>query len=208
MLICWCLLFQLVSVLVVLFLLLYLSLSLLFLKIVNDDPMQTSAKGGIVKPKIRLACTSLPLTPSSYKQVVMDLDWLQFMQLEYEALVNNGTWILVPHPPNQKVIGFIWVYRVKEKQWHFGQVKSKLVAQGFTQAHGVDYFDTFSPVKKPVTIRTVLHLALSCDWPLKQLDVNNAFLNGIFGKNVYMQRIKVFVDSQRSHYVCKLVKAL
>lgn len=53
-----------------------------------------------------------------------------------------------------------------------------------------------------------MHLALSNDWPLRQLDINNAFLNGTLGENVYMQQPKGFVDPHRPHYVCKLVKAL
>ncbi|GJV17684.1 ribonuclease H-like domain-containing protein [Tanacetum coccineum] len=51
---------------------------------------------------------------------------------------------------------------------------------GVVDTIGVDCGDTFSPVVKPATVRTVLSLALSCGWLVHQLDVKNAFLNGMF----------------------------
>jgi len=62
------------------------------------------------------------------------------------------------------------------------------VAKGFHQQHGIDYHETFSPVIKPATIRTILSLAASRNWPLRQLDINNAFLHGTLDGDVYMQQ--------------------
>ncbi|GKD01064.1 ribonuclease H-like domain-containing protein [Tanacetum coccineum] len=56
--------------------------------------------------------------------------------------------------------------------------KARLVANGSSQQLGVDFDETFSPVFKPATIRMVLSLAVSRKWPIHQLDVKNAFLNG------------------------------
>ena len=60
------------------------------------------------------------------------------------------------------------------------------MARGFTQQHGIDYHDTFSPVIKPVTIRMVLSLAVSRGWSLRQIDVSNAFLHGFLEEDVYI----------------------
>nr|GEY97639.1 hypothetical protein [Tanacetum cinerariifolium] len=55
--------------------------------------------------------------------------------------------------------------------------KSRLVANGSSQQLGVDFDETFIPVVKPTTIRTLLSFAVSRQWPIHQLDVKNAFLN-------------------------------
>ncbi|KAL5841857.1 hypothetical protein ACOSQ3_012460 [Xanthoceras sorbifolium] len=72
----------------------------------------------------------------------------------------------------------------------------------------MNYHDTFSPVIKPTTIRLVISFALTNDWPVHQLDVNNAFLHGTFNEEVYMSQPLGFVNKSKSSYVCPLHKAL
>ncbi|KAI5343890.1 hypothetical protein L3X38_011766 [Prunus dulcis] len=86
--------------------------------------------------------------------------------------------------------------------------KARLVAKGFHQQSGADYFDTFSPVVKRTTVRTVLCLAISFGWPLRQLDVKNAFLHGSLSEDVYMRQPPGFVDPHQPDHVCKLNKAI
>ena len=101
------------------------------------------------------------------------------MNAEFLAIQKNNTWVLVPSSPSHKVIGCKWVYKVKLlPDSSVESYKARLVAKGFHQTHGLDYCETFSPVVKPTTIRVVLTLALTYHWSLKQLDVDNAFLNG------------------------------
>ena len=64
--------------------------------------------------------------------------------------------------------------------------KARLVAKGFHQQYGVDFKETFSPVIKPPTVRIILSLVVQFDWPLRQLDVRNAFLHGFLKEEVYM----------------------
>jgi hypothetical protein len=61
------------------------------------------------------------------------------------------------------------------------------VAKGFKQRYGLDYDETFSHVVKPATVRLLLSLALSHRWHIRQLDIQNAFLNGFLDEQVYMR---------------------
>nr|CAN74921.1 hypothetical protein VITISV_022027 [Vitis vinifera] len=105
--------------------------------------------------------------------------WIvDFLSFEM-ALLRNHTWSLVPPPPSTHIVGCRWIYKLKYlPNGSVERYKARLVAQGFTQTPGVDYFDTFSPVVKPCTIRLILALGVSFQWPIRQLDVENAFLNG------------------------------
>ncbi|KAI5328775.1 hypothetical protein L3X38_028172 [Prunus dulcis] len=180
-----------------------------------DHSMVTRAKAGIHKPNPRYAMTATThpilssIEPTCVSQAVKDPLWRQAMSNEFNALIRNGTWELIPSLPSQNLIGCKWVFRIKRHpDGTIDRYKARLVAKGFHQRPGVDFSDTFSPVVKPTTIRIVLHLAVTHGWPIRQLDVNNAFLHGTLLENVYMVQPPGFVDSNHPSYVCKLRKAL
>lgn len=131
------------------------------------------------------------------------------MSAEISALLQNGAWSLVPSCEAHNVVGCKWIYQIKRKaDGTVDRYKARLVAKGFHQQSGIDYFETFSLVVKPATIRTVLSIAMSFGWDIHQLDVNNAFLNGFLSEPVYMSQPPGFVDSQNLGYVCKLHRSL
>jgi Reverse transcriptase (RNA-dependent DNA polymerase) len=149
------------------------------------------------------------LEPTCYSQAVKSAHWRTAIAEELTALAHNSTWDLVSPPANAHIIGAKWVFKVKLKaDGSVHRYKARLVAKGYNQQEGLDYIETFSPVVKPVTIRVVLTLALSNQWPIHQLDVNNAFLHGDLEETVYMEQPSGFVDALNPHYVCKLNKAL
>lgn len=76
--------------------------------------------------------------------------------------------------------------------------------RGSTQEYGVDYQETFSPVVKFTSIRSILAMAASKKMKLKQFDVKTAFLNGDLEENVFMKQPIGYDDNS----VCKLVKRL
>jgi hypothetical protein len=130
------------------------------------------------------------------------------MKLELEALDKNCTWKLVELPSHTKPIGCKWVYKIKHKaDGTVERYKARLVAKGYNQIEGLDYFETFSPVAKLTTVRTLLAVAAIKNWHLHQLDVNNAFLHGDLQEDVYM-KIPDGVHCSNPKLVCKLQKSL
>ncbi|XP_041995661.1 uncharacterized mitochondrial protein AtMg00810-like [Salvia splendens] len=131
------------------------------------------------------------------------------MQEEIDSLHAYGTWDLVPHPLNMNIVGSKWVFRTKYcADGSIERYKARLVAQGFTQILGSDFHHTFSLVVKAATVRVVLTLAVQRGWHLQQLDVKNAFLNGVLDKPVYITQPPGFVDPRFPDHVRRLKKAI
>jgi hypothetical protein len=152
--------------------------------------MQTRLKSGISKPKRAFTSTSpnyLDVEPPSFSIASAFTPWVAAMKDEYSALHRQGTWTLVPPAPSQNIVGCKWVYKIKRHvDGSISKYKARLVAKGFHQKAGLDYDETFSPIIKPTTVRIILTLAARFSWPLRQLDISNAFLHGFLKEDVYM----------------------
>ena len=131
------------------------------------------------------------------------------MQSEINALLQNHTWVLVPRPPATNIIGSKWVYWIKKKaNGEIDRFKARIIGKGYSQQPDIDYTKTFSPVVKATTIWTILSIATSSHWPIRQLDISNAFLHGFIDSDIYMEQPIGFQDSSHPDYVCKLSKSL
>ena len=130
------------------------------------------------------------------------------MQEELTALQTNHTWDIVTCPSSIKPIGCKWVYSVKLKSdGSLDRYKARLVALGNRQEYGIDYEETFAPVAKMTTVRTVLAIVASQSWPLYQMDVKNAFLHGDLKEEVYM-RLPNGIPSSSKTDVARLRRSL
>jgi hypothetical protein len=144
----------------------------------DDTRPRTRLHNNIKKPKVytdgmvRYACLTQSGEPVSVAQAMEHDEWRKAMGEEYDALLKNMMWHLVPPDRADNVIECKWVYKLKRKQdGSMARHKTHLVAKGFKQHYGIDYSNTFSPVVKATTIRLVLSLALSRGWCFRQLDV-------------------------------------
>jgi hypothetical protein len=131
------------------------------------------------------------------------------MRDEFNAFQQNNTWSLVPKPPGVNVVSGKWVFRHKfHPDGTLARYKGCWVCRGFSEQQGIDFDETLSPVCKPSTIHVVLSLAVSSAWPIRQLDVKNAFLHGTLNETVYCQQPYGFENSSSPDLVCLLHKSL
>nr|XP_016489332.1 PREDICTED: uncharacterized protein LOC107809250 [Nicotiana tabacum] len=160
----------------------------------SSHSMITRSMVGTHKPNPKYALLtshleSLPIEPTCFSSAIKDHKWRDAIVEEFNALLKNQTWTLVPYHLHMNVIGNKWVYRVKQKaNGSLERYKARLVAKGYNQQKSIDFSETFSPVVRPSTIHLVISLALSRGWDLRQLDVKNAFLHGFLNEEVYMSQ--------------------
>uniref|UniRef100_A0A146M1T4 Retrovirus-related Pol polyprotein from transposon TNT 1-94 n=1 Tax=Lygus hesperus TaxID=30085 RepID=A0A146M1T4_LYGHE len=148
--------------------------------------------------------------PKNYREAINSenkVNWEKAMQSEIDSLHENKTWTLANLPDGKKAISTKWVYKVKmNPDGTIDKFKARLVVQGFSQRLGIDYEQTFSPVAKASTVRTLLSVAASKNMKLMQFDVSTAFLYGYLEEEIYIKQPEGFDDG--SNKVCKLNRSL
>ena len=121
------------------------------------------------------------------------------------SLKENQVWELVKLPTGRKVIGSKWIFKTKvDGDGKIERYKARLVAQGFTQKHGIDYDQTFSPVVSFESIRSIIAIAAKNDLKLHQMDIKTAFLNGELSEEIFISQPEGYVTEGFESYVCKL----
>jgi hypothetical protein len=126
-----------------------------------------------------------------------------------ESILTNGTWEICDLPVRCKPMGCKWIFKKKLKRdGTVDKYKARLVAKRFTQKKGEDYFDTYSPVARLITIHVLIALAASHDLLIHQMDVKTTFLNGELDEEIYMKQPEGFVMHGQENMVCRLRKSL
>lgn len=150
--------------------------------------------------------------PATVKKALTSTDqekWQNAMEAEIKSLEANDVWDLVELPKDRKAVGSKWVFKLKvDADGSVERYKARLVAQGFSQKLGLDYDETFSPVVRFESVRTVIALAVQNGLKLHQLDVTTAFLNGELQEEVYMKQPECFVAKGQEHLVCRLKRSI
>lgn len=109
--------------------------------------------------------------PYSVKQALFNPDWFKALQAEYQALLENKTWSLTTLSPHRKLVGCMWVFKVKENpDGLVHKYKVQLVAKGYHQQFGFDFNETLPLVIKPTIIQIILTLTLTYHWEINQIN--------------------------------------
>jgi len=109
------------------------------------------------------------------------------MNTEFDALLKNGTWSLVPSSPNMNIVGSKWVFRIKMRaDGQIERYKARLVAKGFHQQLVIDFAKTCSHVVKPITIRTVLAIAVFAGWAIRQFSSSKSSHSSLQASQSYL----------------------
>ncbi|KAJ3689816.1 hypothetical protein LUZ61_018980 [Rhynchospora tenuis] len=131
------------------------------------------------------------------------------MDEEIAAIEKNDTWKLVELLEGCQPIGVKWVYKKKmNAEGKIERYKARLVAKGYRQKAGIDYDEVFAPVARMETIRLLISLAAQFKWPIYQMDVKSAFLNGVLEEEVYVEQPPGYMKAGKETQVLKLKKAL
>nr|AAD19784.1 putative retroelement pol polyprotein [Arabidopsis thaliana] len=155
-----------------------------------------------------LAAITDNVEPKHFKEAVQIKVWNDAMFTEVDALEINKTWDIVDLPPGKVAIGSQWVFKTKyNSDGTVERYKARLVVQGNKQVEGEDYKETFAPVVRMTTVRTLLRNVAANQWEVYQMDVHNAFLHGDLEEEVYMKLPPGFRHSHPDK-VCRLRKSL
>ena len=150
--------------------------------------------------------------PTSFEEATNSPEktkWREAMGKEMKSLIDNKVWELTTLPPTKKAIGCKWVYKVKtNSDGSIKRYKARLVARGFDQRFGSDYDETFCPVVRLESLRTLIALSTQLGLELHHVDVHTAFLNGILHEEVYMKQPIGYEKDGEEHLVCKLQKSI
>eukprot|EP00253_Pinus_taeda_P030149 PITA_30149 len=126
--------------------------------------------------------------PSSFEEAVEDPPWVYAMVEEYDSIVRNSAWDIIPRSEGKSVVGLRWIYKFKQAvDGSVEKYKEIFISRGFSQIKGIDYEDTFAPIARCSSIRTILSLSVQMGCHIHRMDVKTTFLNGVIEEELYIE---------------------
>jgi hypothetical protein len=129
--------------------------------------MRQSKKLRPFSSHMALICNLIENEPTCFEEAIQKKEWMDAMIEEYQFIIKNGVWEVVPRSKNKYVVSSKCIYKIKhapdrsiEKQ------KARFVARGFSQKESIDYEETFAPVARYTSIRTIIALTTKMNWKL------------------------------------------
>ena len=114
-----------------------------------------------------LMCNLFDEEPTCFEEAIQKKEWADAMTEEYQSIIKNDVWEIVPRPKSKDVVSSKWLFKIKHVvDGSIEKYKTRFVACGFSQKEGIDYEDTFSLVARYTSIRTIIALAAKMKWKL------------------------------------------
>ncbi|OJA13049.1 hypothetical protein AZE42_11790, partial [Rhizopogon vesiculosus] len=179
-----------------------------------EDPDDELCSANLAMAIGEATTESEALEPRTLAEARRCPDWAQWeegIREELAMLQAAGAWELADLPDGANLVGSKWVFRAKkDAAGHIVCYKARLVAQGFSQVPGIDFFDTYAPVATLASIRTVLAMSARQNYKLHQIDIKGAYLNGKLTDEevIYMRQPPSFESLNHPNKVCRLCKTL
>ena len=145
-----------------------------------------------------LMCNLLDEEPTCFEEAIQKKEWTDAMTEEYQSIIKNDVWEIVPRPKSKDVVSSKWLFKIKHADGIIEKYKERFVAHGFSQKEGIDYEETFAPVARYTLIRTIIALASKMKLKLHHMDMKTSFLNGVIEEEVYIEKPQGFEVEDRS----------
>ncbi|GJW94999.1 retrovirus-related pol polyprotein from transposon TNT 1-94 [Tanacetum coccineum] len=147
--------------------------------------------------------------PKNIKEAMADSAWIEAMQDKLHQFDRLKVWELVDKPFGKMIIKLKWLWKnKKDEDQTVIRNKARLVAKGYAQEEGIDFEESFAPVARLEAVRIFVAYATYKSFPIYQMDVKTAFLNGPLKEEVYVAQPEGFVDPDHPEKVYLLRKAL
>ncbi|UYV70659.1 hypothetical protein LAZ67_8000192, partial [Cordylochernes scorpioides] len=150
--------------------------------------------------------------PKTYREAMntpFSDQWKEAMEEEFHSLTSHNVWTLVPKPENENLIKGKWIFNIKmNPDGSIDKRKARFVAMGHNQKPGIDYEESFAPVMKLDSLRTLIAIASQQNMKIEQYDVKTAYINAELKDDVYLEQPEGFVQAGQENKVCKLNRSL
>ncbi|GKB34156.1 retrovirus-related pol polyprotein from transposon TNT 1-94 [Tanacetum coccineum] len=172
-------------------------------------PVQTRRQLATDPEMCMFALTVSIVEPKNIKEAMADSAWIEAMQDELHQFDRLKVWELVDKPFGKMIIKLKWLWKnKKDEDQTVIRNKARLVAKGYAQEEGIDFEESFAPVLRLEAVRIFVAYAAHKSFPIYQMDVKTAFLNGPLKEEVYVAQPEGFVDPDHPEKVYLLRKAL
>nr|GEY62521.1 retrovirus-related Pol polyprotein from transposon TNT 1-94 [Tanacetum cinerariifolium] len=172
-------------------------------------PVQTRRQLATDPEMCMYALTVSTAEPKNIKEAMANSAWIEAMQEELHQFDRLQVWKLVDKPFDELIIKLKWLLKnKKDEDQTVIRHKARLVEKGYAQEEGIDFEESFALIARLEAVWIFIAYAAHKSFPIYQMDVKTAFLNGPPKEEVYVAQPDGFVDPYLQEKVYRLRKAL